>query len=152
MALLGLVDRLPPHLLTLDENEYADYVSQVEALRSRPMLWLAQPEMLRSGAAVRDIRNFLIKCPDDWPPDTVHALSFITDTDLRNDLRTDIDHAERALDGSEWKAATVLSGAVVEALLLWKLASLPPADVLGMAKTLGLKKDLVGGTCRITSR
>ena len=144
MALLGLVDRLPPHLLTLNENEYTDYVAQVEALRSRPQLWLAQPEMSRSGEAVRDIRMFLAKCPDDWPPDSVHALSFITDADLRNDLRMDIDHAERALDGSEWKAATVLAGSVVEALLLWKLGSLPPADVSGMTKTLGLsvKPDL----------
>jgi hypothetical protein len=120
MALLGLVDRLPAHLLTLNENEYTDYVAQVEALRSRPQLWLAQPEMSRSGEAVRDIRTFLTKCPDDWPPDSVHALSFIT------------------------KAATVLAGSVVEALLLWKLGSLPPADVNGMAKTLGLnvKPDL----------
>lgn len=37
-----------------------------------------------------------------------------------------------------------LAGSVVEALLLWKLSSLPHADVLSEAKTLGLgvKSDL----------
>lgn len=96
MAILGVVDRLPQHLLTLNENEYTDYVAQVEALRSRPPLWLAQPEMSRSGQAIREIRTFLTKCPDDWPPDSVQSLSFITEADLRDDLQKDIDHAERA--------------------------------------------------------
>jgi hypothetical protein len=139
MAILGLVDRLPPHLLTLNENEYTDYVAQVEALRSRPQLWLAQPELSRSGQAIREIRTFLTKCPDDSPPDSVHSLSFIADAGLRDDLRKDIDHAERAVDGSEWKAATVLAGSVVEALLLWKLSSFPAAEVLDAAKSAGLK-------------
>jgi hypothetical protein len=137
-ALLALVDRLPQHLLTLKENDYTDYIAQVEALRSRPQLWLAQPDVSRSGQPVRDIRMFLTKCPDDWPLDTIQSLSFINDMDLRNDLRRDIDHAERALDNSEWKAATVLAASVVEALLLWKLSSFPTADVIATARTLGL--------------
>ena len=138
-AVLGLIDRLPSRLITLNATDYTDYVSLVEALRSRPQLWLAHPQLTRSAEAVRDIRKLLSKCPDDFPPPTVHSLAFIPDADLRNDLRSDIDHAERALDSGEWKAATVLSGAVIEALLLWKLSSFPAADVLNTAGTLGLK-------------
>jgi len=125
VGLLALVDRIPPHLITLDVTEYTDYINAVETLRSRPQLWATMPLLARSSAPVREIRNLLSKCPDDWPPPTVHGLMFITDADLRTDLRRDIDHAQRALDASEWKAATVLAGAVVESLLLWKLSTFP---------------------------
>jgi hypothetical protein len=144
VAVLALVDRLPAHLLTLNGTEYADYINAVEALRSRPQLWIAQPTISRSAEPVREIRNSLTKCPDDWPPATVHGLAFIADVDLRADLRRDIDHAQRALDGSEWKAATVLAGAVVESLLLWTLGTFPELDVHAAAKTLklGIKPDI----------
>jgi hypothetical protein len=145
VAVIGLIDRLPPHLVTLNDEEYTDYIAQVEGLRSRPQLWLVQPDVSRSGQAIREIRTFLTKCQDDWPPESVHSLSFIANApDLRDNLRIDIDHAERALDNSEWKAATVLAGSVVEALLLWKLSTFPPTEVLNKAKALGLnvKSDL----------
>lgn len=48
-------------------------------------------------------------------------MRFITDPGLRDDLRIDIGAVNRALSNAEWKAATVLAGAVVEALLLWAL-------------------------------
>jgi len=35
----------------------------------------------------------------------------------------------RALSNGEWKAATVLAGSVIEALLLWALEQRPPADI-----------------------
>jgi hypothetical protein len=143
-AIVGLVDRLPAHLLTLNEEEYANFITHVEVLRIRPQFWATQPGTYRSGETVREIRNLLDKCPDDWPPPSVHSLSFITKADdLRDNLRIDIDHAERALDNSEWKAATVLAGSVVEALLLWKLSVFPTPEVLlagnAAAKALGLK-------------
>jgi hypothetical protein len=138
VAILALLDRLPSHLLTLNVTEYADYINTVEALRSRPQLWMVQPGISRSGAPIREIRDFLTKCPDDWPPPTVEGLNFVTDNDLRADLRRDIDHAQRALDASEWKAATVLAGAVVESLLLWKLGTYPDTDVQAAVKGLGL--------------
>jgi hypothetical protein len=42
---------------------------------------------------------------------------FITDDALRNSIRGDIGAAERAFANFEWKAATVLAGAAIEALL-----------------------------------
>jgi hypothetical protein len=41
--------------------------------------------------------------------------------DFRKNLRLDMSAANRALANSEWKAATVLAGSVVEALLLWAI-------------------------------
>ena len=49
-------------------------------------------------------------------------MEFIEDTDLRHNLRNDMSAINRTLVNSEWKAATVLAGSILEALLLWKLA------------------------------
>jgi hypothetical protein len=51
---------------------------------------------------------------------------FITDDGLRNSIRSDIAAADRAWDNFEWKAATVLAGAAIEALLHWRLGQPPP--------------------------
>ena len=67
------------------------------------------------------IRIALSKCNDSAPAEATPGLAFIKDDDLRESLRTDIAEADRALINSEWKAATVLSGSVIEALLLWAL-------------------------------
>lgn len=59
--------------------------------------------------------------PDEQIPATTVGLSFITDPELRDSIRADIAFADRALSGGEWKAVTVLAGAVAEALLLWAI-------------------------------
>ena len=46
-------------------------------------------------------------------------LTFIQDTAFRDSIRLDISAANRDLGQGEWKGATVLAGAAVEALLLW---------------------------------
>jgi hypothetical protein len=64
------------------------------------------------------IRRALAACPDESPAPETRELAFIEDTELRDGLRLDISAINRALSNSEWKAATVLAGSVVEALLL----------------------------------
>jgi hypothetical protein len=68
------------------------------------------------------IRRALAKCPDEYPPspDTTELL-FIKDEPLRSDIRGDLSAVSRALHNAEWKAATVLAGAAIEALLYWRL-------------------------------
>jgi hypothetical protein len=67
---------------------------------------------------------------------------FLNDPDLAEALRADIATASSALRNGEWKAATVLSGSVIEALLLWALqkthAPTIKAQGVGPAKPLGL--------------
>jgi hypothetical protein len=52
-------------------------------------------------------------------------LQFIPDQDLRDSIRRDICAANQALHNGKWKAATVLAGAAIEALLHWKLGQVP---------------------------
>lgn len=71
--------------------------------------------------AVTIIRRSLAKCPDEFPPPTTTELLFIKDVALRDNIRRDLGAANRALGNAEWKAATVLAGAAIEALLHWRL-------------------------------
>jgi hypothetical protein len=48
-------------------------------------------------------------------------LAFIADHDLRSSVRLDISSSQTNLNNGEWKAATVLAGAALEALLLWRI-------------------------------
>jgi hypothetical protein len=65
--------------------------------------------------------SLLLKCPDAAPTSETTGLDFISDEAQRRDLRTDKSDVDRALSNGEWKAATVLAGSLVEALLLWAL-------------------------------
>ena len=60
---------------------------------------------------------------------TTTELVFIPDAGLREGLRLDISTANQALANGEWKAATVLAGSVVEALLLWAVDQQLPAAI-----------------------
>jgi len=68
------------------------------------------------------IRNVLSECPDEVPAPETSKLSFIEDEDFEKTLRLDISAANSSFANSEWKAATVLAGSVVETLLLWRLS------------------------------
>jgi hypothetical protein len=61
----------------------------------------------------------LAKCPDEAPAPGTTELAFISDADLRENIRRDISAANQDMTNGEWKGATVLAGAAVEALLLW---------------------------------
>ena len=67
------------------------------------------------------IRQTLAKCPNEFPASGTSELSFIDDDELRERLGLDIGAVENAFSNLGWKAATVLAGSVIEALLLWVL-------------------------------
>src|SRR5262249_47471723 len=74
----------------------------------------------------------LAKCPDQNPSPATAAMTFITDDALRDSIRIDLSTATSALHNGEWKASTVLAGAVIEALLLWAIQR-DPAKFAGAA-------------------
>lgn len=131
-AVIDLVEQIPPELITLKDEEYVIFSACVSAMR-----WnLKHPvESNRGGfhIVLHTIREFentnpialifdmLRKCPDEFPSTNIQELEFIEDDDFRHNLRNDLSAINRALANSEWKAATVLAGSVLEALLLWKL-------------------------------
>jgi len=70
-------------------------------------------------------------------------LTFIGDEELRESLVLDYNEVNQALHNGEWKAATVLAGAVAEALLLWALQTRATAsDIEIIAKKKNKKIDM----------
>jgi hypothetical protein len=68
------------------------------------------------------VLRFLAKCPDEAPSPETAGLAVLSDSpDLQRSLRFDLSEVNTALVEGRWKSATVLGGAVVEALLLWAL-------------------------------
>ena len=79
--------------------------------------------------AVALLHKTLQQCPDQAPAPTTTELVFILEPDLRAGLRIDISTAFQAEANGEWKAATVLAGSVIEALLLWAVKQAPRGDL-----------------------
>jgi len=128
-ALLRLVDELPSELLLLEGATYNRFVHSVSTMKSTLELeiWNSRLSSMapifdrKLGDAISDLRACLEPLPDEQIPAAIAGLSFITDVQLRNSIRGDIAFANQAFSGGEWKAATVLAGAAVEALLLWAI-------------------------------
>lgn len=133
-ALLRLVDELPDELVRITNREYNRFVRSVETMRSTIALWdshgVTQAHIdRRLGSAITDLRDSLLLLDDQQVPVEIAGLIFITDTELRESIRADIAFADQAFGGAQWKAATVLAGAVVEALLLWAINERPHGAV-----------------------
>lgn len=133
-AIVELIDRIPAELLILDPKDYAVLQMAVTALKNTIPIW----QLRNCGLdrihghgnlnPVTIIRNALSKCPDEGVSKSTSDLAFIFDKELRDSLRIDISSANQALQNGEWKAATVLAGATIEAVLLFVLHSVQDAD------------------------
>jgi hypothetical protein len=137
-GLVDLLGQIPEELLSMDASTYALFICYKARIRDTALAWSAHTDstlhpsrflMSPLVQALRGIRDALARCPDESPAPATSELKFITDTDLRANLRNDIGAVGRALSNGEWKAATVLSGSTIEALLLWSLGQRPPVDI-----------------------
>jgi hypothetical protein len=130
-AITRLIDELPTELLTISGADYINLVCSVESIKNSVTFWQQKGagEIGNSGIRGKNvlvlIREILAKCPDQAPSSTTTELAFITDHDLRRNVRLDLSTATSALHNGEWKAATVLAGAAYEALLLWAIQNAP---------------------------
>jgi hypothetical protein len=120
-ALVQLVEGVPDELLTLAPEEFAELTVSVAILDVSSREQAARNLSSSERAAIRSLHRLLQKCPDDFPAAGTVEPAFITDPDLRADLHRDIGEVNRALQNKEWKSATVLTGSLVEAMLLWAL-------------------------------
>ena len=161
-GLLGLVElvRLIPDHLIVDTDALTQITLSIEHIRTtvreseqrqlrdsalagetrlRPFVYPGGDSPTGGVNPVIAIRRALERCPDEAPAAGPGALSFIQDTELCQMLDTDIQSVRTALKNAEWKAATVLSGSVVEALLLWaiRLASVGPFPAASNAVASG---------------
>jgi hypothetical protein len=136
-ALRGIVDlirQIPQELLILPADQYADLVITLGAIEHHLLTWASRDagrfnSIILQNVNGRDplvlIRQALLECPDEYPPPSTADLQFIPDQALRDSIRRDVGAANQALHNGEWKAATVLAGAAIEALLHWKLSQAP---------------------------
>jgi hypothetical protein len=132
--LLGILD-VPDELITLTAADYAELVLAKSTIEEHLEHWRARGNVgdmaqVKRFDAVTMIRRALAKCPDQYPPSATTELVFINDAALRENIRRDLGATERALNNAEWKAATVLAGATIEALLHWRLQEPSPGTTL----------------------
>jgi hypothetical protein len=142
-AVLTLIEQVPNELITLHGPEYVDLIASIAAVRSILKRWETHhgPDLipipgLSGFNPVVVIHHALARCPDQFPSLGTVELSFLQPDDLRENLRLDISTSNRALANNDWKAATVLAGSVVEALLLWGLQQQNPSNVMNTASGL----------------
>ena len=119
---VALLDAIPPELFTVPPDEHAGLIVALTAARSATNAWHSgDRNSPLNGAHITTIRNVFRQCPDAVPAPTAAQLMFVMDAALRDTLRADISTIERAIVEGDWKTATVLAGATIEALLLWAL-------------------------------
>jgi hypothetical protein len=142
------VSQIPDDLLTMDNATYGSFVLSKARIQDALETWLAQRtanaglhtvQFHTSQDPLALIRNALAQCPDESPAPSTTALAFVSDTDLRTNLRNDIGAIYRALSNGEWKATTILAGSAIEALLLWDLQNRPPSEVSAALTKLSTK-------------
>src|SRR5262249_7852685 len=129
--------------------EYADLVLARSTIEDTLQHWrlrgnVGEMPHVKGSDVVSVIRRAFVKCPDEFPPSPETAeLLFVTDPALRDNIRSDLGAVNRALNNAEWKAATVLAGATIEALLHWRLQEpLPCSSAIqdAVGKLVEIKK------------
>lgn len=146
-GLLKLVDRVPTHLVILGRDDAAQLFASLAAIRvgvQRAQTIQLQERQLygvptlkaimpSSQDPISVVRTSFAKCADEAPHPKTPDLPFIDDEELKISLRSDLDQAYRALENEQWKSATVMSGVVLESLLLWKLLQVPSPALTQLA-------------------
>lgn len=133
-AIVELVDQIPAELLILAPKDYTALQLAVTALKNTIPNWRLRSYGLDrihghgNLNPVTIIRNSLSKCPDEGVSKSTSDLTFISIQELRDNLRIDMSSANQAFQNGEWKAATVLAGATIEAVLLYMLHSVHDVD------------------------
>jgi len=141
-AIIDLADDLPVELLTISGDDYANYVFGLESMQAAIDRWnhhgTDEPPRTHQGKSpVYMVREALSKCRDQNPSPQTTILAFISDRQLAESIRLDIDSATDALHRNDFKGATVLSGSAMEALLLWKIRDVGiTSPIAGMRKSV----------------
>jgi hypothetical protein len=129
-GLVELIRQIPQELILLYGDDYSNFIANFGAVEVVLARWRNGGNQIELASLTRSpdglspvqiLHSLLGKCPDAYPSPETAKLHWIDDKDFRQNLRLDISSANKALAEGEWKAATVLAGSVVEALLLWRL-------------------------------
>lgn len=166
--LVGVLDMIAtiPDNLWIHDDDYAHLLLTRSVITSTMEAW-HQGSARTGGMPSVNGKNIplllyeiLSRCPDEHSPPPHAELSFIEPAALRESIRIDVGGAYRAIQHDEWKAASILGGAAIEALLYWRLGvvtkigrekaeSAPSkqfsdwnlSDMISVAKDLGILTD-----------
>lgn len=135
-GVVDLIDQIPAELITIQGADYSRFVLSTAIIRDAIIRWHEEGSQygvvfISFGerlSPVSVILRELRKCPDEVPSPQTVVLTFIDDSAVRESLRLDISGANQSLLNREWKAATVLAGSALEALLLWRLSRDPDSS------------------------
>jgi hypothetical protein len=121
LGILNLLRDVPDELITLTHVDYSELVLAKSTIEEHLAHWRSRGSVgntahVKGFDVVTVIRRALAKCFDEYPPSGTTELVFIKDAALRENIRRDLGATERALNNSEWKAATVLAGTTIGAL------------------------------------
>ncbi len=142
-SVLNLANEVPQELLALPSDQYAEFVFAKNHIEVFLKTYISRGTAKHLAAIDgRDVCTVLYRvlsqCQDEYPPKSTSELSFIKDDALRESLRSDLGAISRALESAEWKAANVLAGSAIEALLLWRLQETPPGPAAAAASAYKL--------------
>lgn len=123
-ATIALAQQIPGSMLRFSSTEHSDFIWAVTSLEQLVKM-LQSGEVSAGGGwpwpslgsvdAMTALWRLLKKCPDESISEETPNLPFIQDQSLQVSIQLDISSAESAFDNGEWKAATVLAAAAVEA-------------------------------------
>ena len=128
--ILEMTERIPTELLPFDADDHATFMAASGMMRGALMSWssgggsnhaakLGPSAVFKNRHPVVALLDVLRRSPDETAGIVSSGMEFIVDASAREDVRIDVANAHRALGNGEFKAATVLAGSVIEALLLW---------------------------------
>ncbi len=141
-GLEGLISEIDPVLLPADPQEAAELTASRAAMMSQVRIWentgtgngnlKALPGHKESVVAA--VKRILVKCPDERIPPSDKRLEFLKDADFRQQCLKDLEAIEFQLRHQLWKPATVLAGALIEALLCDSLRTPPVLKKIGIVE------------------
>ena len=144
LAISHMIAAIPDELIQLQPPEASRFNAALWTLRGQLDQWathgpnstMDRVKGLDTRNPVSVLRQLLAKCPDEAAPTPSRDFLFIKDTDLRSNLASDLAAVAKAGRNSEWKAATVLGGSLLEALLLWAITSIRTKDPASLASAI----------------
>jgi hypothetical protein len=132
-ALIGMLAAVPSELIDLPSSEYLEYMRASAVLSTALARWNVGDPRPAKDVGGKDVvsclRRLMSRCRDELPPPEPE-LPFIENTDIRLGIEDRIRAAWTDFNAHEWMGATVLSGAALEALLLWALKSGRPSELV----------------------
>jgi hypothetical protein len=132
-GIVNLVREIPSELVTVPTDQYAELTLAMSIIEENNRLRVTRDmsfgvPALKGVDVATVLYRVLTECKDEFPPKATNELLFVTDPQLRQNIRQDVGAVTLAISHAEWKAANILAGAAMEALLHWKLGSGTPSD------------------------